>query len=391
MTSTAYNNSTSKPVLCYKSILFLGDALKKEAKLITYFKSQKKSCYKVTSQHELDFITSQVQPDVVFIHISSLNNSSFQCEMSSHVFKETVFILLSDEKNRSQDLNLYYSKGWQHILMLEHLDYEFLNCIISASYLKKKEANNRSSIENNLAQVEALNLELQKKTAFIKSLSQNLQSPLDQLSQLTHIAIQRHSRKQWSQLGEYLGEIKMISEELMIDVNDLREMALLKTGESKFNIENVEIEELLRSIFRQFKPIAESKGASLVTEINLNFNFVQADYSQLLKVINILMRNAFRQLKTKGTLKIKAYNVDQFFELSITNAYTKNNLELENAHINKIQQESLIEKRKHLGFCLAVCKELMTGQKGDIKIVNNPHCEESQIIISLPVSKSFLD
>lgn len=235
-----------------------------------------------------------------------------------------------------------------------------------------------------------------KKPHFIANLSSHLRLPLNQLVQFSNIALQRLRRKQTQLVSDYLVEIKWISEELIIYVNDLLEISQLKTGESEFSLEEIDILYFLEKMKRQFQPIADSRKISFLFSSNIKNSHVRADYTKLAKVLNILLKNAFRHVQDKkGNIEVyteqtQEENIHITISDNGSNTAIKQQSYLFNAYEENCFQDG-IKDNELMDFSLSICKELMLGQNGDIHLDDNSDENKTRFILSLPIAQSLLD
>ncbi len=232
----------------------------------------------------------------------------------------------------------------------------------------------------------ALEQEQIGKAHLIKRLTEDFKKPVEQLIQFSHIALLRMKRKEYPMTSNYLAEMKMISEDLLIYLNDLREIALLKSGESKFTLTEIDVKATLKALKKKFQPIAESAQVSLSFFIEPGGSYALADEHKLMKVISILVSRILYDLKPKDFIKIKVMHEDENIVIHIVDNIPY--------HFDKKVMDQLYFKfdgpqseRSVPGVNLSVCKELMLGQKGDIEILSND--KESTFILTLLLSKDF--
>lgn len=232
----------------------------------------------------------------------------------------------------------------------------------------------------------ALEQEQIGKAQLIKRLTEDFKKPVEQLIQFSNIALVRMERDELRMASSYLAEMKMISEDLLIYLNDLREIALLKSGESKFNLGEIDIKAVLKSVKKKFQPIANSSGIALSFFMQPGGTYAHGDETKLMKVISILVSCMLHDLDSEGTVKIKVVQKNENVEICV--------IDNKPYHFDKKMLDQIYFKfdgpqseRSMPGFNLSVCKELMIGQKGNVEIFSNEM--ETQFLVTLPLSKDF--
>lgn len=232
----------------------------------------------------------------------------------------------------------------------------------------------------------ALEQEQLAKAQLVKRLTEDIKKPIEQLIQFSQIALLRMKQKDLDKIPSYLVEMKMISEELLLYTNDLREIALIKSGECKFNFSEIDAKSFLRSIQSKFTEIAENAKVNLTFFLQSKGIYIVGDYPKLIKVINIILSNMIAYSNEGETIKIQIVEQKDHAEIIMldNNPHHFSKLNLHNLYFHFEDREC---KDKIPGFNISVCRELMLGQKGDIKLESTD--QGTKFILSLPLSKTF--
>ncbi len=332
----------------------------------------------------------RVSPDIFFIDLLFAREMNPPAEEFVKIFPEAVYILLIPGGFRENGLKekmpffdgFLGKEGVNPDSLKEEVEKAERKCF---GRLKREEGDSPLCLHP-----ESSSFIHKKKIFFMNNLSSVFERPLDQLIQFVYISLQRLHRRETDKVGSYLGEIKMIAEELISYVHDLKEISLLKAGESHFHTEDVDAGEFIKVIRRQYRPIAESRSVQLLFDIQISQSFIHVDYNKLFKVVNILMRNAFTSVLSGGVVKVSAYRKGEVLELSIEDDGPGTG---EDETVFDIYEQVLFQKRsgETSGFGLSICKELMVRQNGDIRLEKNVLSSGSRFILSLPPVKTVLD
>lgn len=233
----------------------------------------------------------------------------------------------------------------------------------------------------------ALEQEQIGKAQLIKRLSEDVKEPIEQLIQFSNLALLRMKRKEYPKVSNYLAEMKLITEDLLIYLNDLRELALLKSGKSKFNLAEIDVKSLLRSIQKKFQPIAENAGMQLSFFMCSEEAYVLGDEHKLMKVMSIILAKVIQDIKEGKIIKIKVFKEEQKINIQIIDNKASH---FEKKMLDQMYLKFEISQNKSFfpNFNLSVCKELMLGQKGDFQIESNEN-GETLFILTLIESKDF--
>ena len=232
----------------------------------------------------------------------------------------------------------------------------------------------------------ALEQEQLGKSQFIKKITSDFEKPIEQLIQFSHMSLLRLKRNELTYTQNYLAEMKMISEELLLHLNELREIALLKTGEGKFSSEEIDVRSLLKEIQKKFTPISENAKVALSFYIQQGESYIMGDYQKLMKVISIILSNFIHRNAKNSRIEVKVTHQEDILFISFLDQGSQ--IDEKFLHQYYFDIESAQERKTIPGFSLSVCKELMIGQKGDIELSFDKDYG-NKIILSLPKSKNF--
>ncbi len=368
--------------------------------LAQYFSENDIEVRLISDFSEYTLALDAFEPELIFLDIDFLSNPETQMNfLKDKVRDAPVLLMIDSDTGRAGLMTRYLQLGFAGFLIRDSFPLSCINFLIRQSFEKKKLQDQNKSLKYSLEKAEKklktnhsqLDLELKSKSQFIERLSTNLERPLDQLVQFAHIALQRMQRKQFTQVGHYLAEVKMITEEIKTYIQDLREVALLKSGESRFHLEEIDMVDLLRTIKRQFQPIADSRDITLNLQNQVEHPFARGDFNKLSKVLNILLRNILKNLPKSSNLRIKTSSSNSFFEILIEDLSWILEEELTEQIFDVFNTQNFIDPKKMMSFNLSICKELMKGQKGDISIESEDSSKGVRFVLSIPLAGNFLD
>lgn len=232
----------------------------------------------------------------------------------------------------------------------------------------------------------ALEQEQMGKNQLIKRLSEDVKKPIEQLIQFTELAHLRVKRNERETATNYLAKMRLVAEDLLLYLNDLRELALIKSGESKFHLAEIDLKSALKKIQKKFKPMLENAQAQLSISMSASAAYVLGDEHKLIKVMTIILTQIMEKIEQGEVLKIKVDSVKTKVEIHIIDPRVH--------YFDKKTRDQLyfgLDASESKGFFpsfnLTVARELMAGQKGTLSIES---CEkETHFILSIPLSKDF--
>lgn len=228
-----------------------------------------------------------------------------------------------------------------------------------------------------------------KNFVFIQNLASNLSMRLMQLNQFAEIALDRVIRRQSKVASDYLGEMKLVIEEMSIYLNDLQELAELEFQEKQFCIEEVNLNELFKVIKREFQPIANSRKSEFNFLGTFKDTYILADHQKLIKVIKILLNNAFRYIPSsrgKVNIEVKVNEEKKVAYIRISDNGSGIPEEKKASLFNPHEQNQFNPKG-FLGFGLSICKQIMKHHQGDIELLDNPEVKGAFFELTLPIAE----
>lgn len=154
---------------------------------------------------------------------------------------------------------------------------------------------------------------------------------------------------------------------------------------TSINLENVNIEELLEEVCRDYKDIAEIQYKDFTVENKLKNNIIVTDKNKLRQLIVIFIDNAFKYTKIKDKIYINVEEVNNNIEITIgdTGIGIKDN-EINNIFDRFFRSENVRNKDiDGSGIGLSIAKMLVLNLKGEIK-AKSKFGEGSEFKIVMP-------
>lgn len=216
--------------------------------------------------------------------------------------------------------------------------------------------------------MDKLNKQEKSRQEFVSNVSHELKTPITSMKVLADSLLGQQGVPE-ELYQEFLQDIsKEIDRENEI-ITDLLELVRMEKSESEINISSVNINEILETVLRRLKPIAESKNIELVFE---SFRPVIADVDEIkfASVVTNLVENAIKYNNTDGTVTASLNSDHQYFYLKVTDT---------GIGIAEEDQERVFERFFRVdkararetggtGLGLAITKEIVQKHHGSIKI-----------------------
>jgi signal transduction histidine kinase len=186
--------------------------------------------------------------------------------------------------------------------------------------------------------------------------------------------------------AKYLETILQSTDGLMLLVKDLFELSGLEASESKPDMEEFAVDELLQDIYQKNMIIAGQKKIEFVFERNERLSIIKADIRMMEKVFQNLIDNAFKFTPESGKVSLMILQNPESFEISVADAGTGiDEKELENI-FNRYHQIKRISDGavKGFGLGLAIVKKIIDLHGFEI-VVESEIGKGTRFCVKVPV------
>jgi len=269
----------------------------------------------------------------------------------------------------------------------------FLLFFILGHYLIKKTGEESKKKEEAERLTEEWKKLAQAKDQFLLSLQHHLRTPLTPFKiYLERILDGTYGREENPVIKEKLIEMKKLTDNLYSLVESLLDIQELRVGKKALNLEDCQIEDLIKSIIEELKAQAEQKGLYLIFEPaeQKKLTILKADKKRTREVLWNLIDNAIKYTKKGGvTIKLKIENLKLKIIVSDTGiGMTKEEMK------DFLRGELFIrgEEAKKLyglgrGIGLAIAVEFIKAQGGKIWAESEGQGKGTTFWIELPIEK----
>jgi len=128
-------------------------------------------------------------------------------------------------------------------------------------------------------------------------MSHEIRTPMNAILGFCDLLIEPHFTTQEQQ--KYVDMIRKSSKHMLNTVHSLMEISMIESGLIKLSFSEINIEELLNSVFALFKPEAEKKGLQMIRHYPSNQGrTLTTDKEKLLKILSYLIKNAIKYTHT---------------------------------------------------------------------------------------------
>lgn len=211
----------------------------------------------------------------------------------------------------------------------------------------------------------------QLKDEFISSVSHELRSPLSAISgyvellqskPLEQIAAEKRSKA--------LSIIQQSTERLTHFINNILDLAKLKSGHVELHVKEFRIREMANDIVSLFQPLFDKQGLSWDLDIPDEFPPLLADADKIRQVLTNLISNALKFTPFGGKIRILARNQNEFVRISVEDTgkgIPENARETIFERFKQVKDTpGAIQGKKGTGLGLAIARGIVESHGGKI-------------------------
>jgi len=227
------------------------------------------------------------------------------------------------------------------------------------------------TVTHELAKLRVMN---QMKAEFISMISHDLRTPLTAIKGSVTLMADEKIGKINKLQKEMLTLVERNTERLTRIIDDLLEVSYAEAGQPlRLNITKFSLPELLNDVVKLFGQQAEEHELTLKLVKPETMEDVAGDPSRIQQVLVNLIGNALKYTPAGGAVKVKAHEDDDFWEVSVEDTgigIPEEELDKIFQTYYQIHQKNTETHWKGFGLGLAICKRIVEGHKGNIKVTS---------------------
>jgi ligand-binding sensor domain-containing protein/signal transduction histidine kinase len=170
-------------------------------------------------------------------------------------------------------------------------------------------------------------------------------------------------------------------------MNNLLDWSRVQIGKVDYKPQKVNLYESISKVIYIQKPNAEKKKINIVNDVNNN-HFVLVDDNMFYSVMNNILNNAIKFSRIGSDIQISSSRKDNYYEIKVKDygiGIESDNLD-RLFKIDKVFSKSGTNGEGGTGLGLILCKDLISKNKGEIKIDSAPN-KGTTVYILLPVTE----
>lgn len=227
----------------------------------------------------------------------------------------------------------------------------------------------------------------QLKSDLVSMVSHELRTPLTTIREFTAILSDQIAGPLTDAQREYLGIISGNVERLGRIITNLLDMAKIEAGRIFLNRAFLTVAPIIEHVISTVKPLAQSKGIELVTEIDSAAPSTFADEDKVIQVLLNLVGNALKFTPAKGKVSVHVKEVDGELQLTVKDTgigITPEDLPNIFKKFETLRRPNRTSSEESTGLGLAISKRLVELHGGRIWVESLPR-KGSAFTFTLPI------
>ena len=205
------------------------------------------------------------------------------------------------------------------------------------------------------------------KSQFISMASHELRTPLTAIKEGIAIVMDGSTGKINDEQEDFLGMAKRNVDRLARLINDVLDFQKLEAGGIKFNIQEKDINEVVKEVYETMVPLTKEKGLNFVVKLDENLPKARFDNDKIIQVLTNIVNNAIK-FTEKGTITVTTSKQDNVVCVAVQDTGPGVKKEDIQKLFHKFEQLAKLDDRKTggTGLGLAISKEIVEKHNGKI-------------------------
>jgi PAS domain S-box-containing protein len=225
------------------------------------------------------------------------------------------------------------------------------------------------------------------KSAFLANMSHEIRTPLNAIVGFANLLKEEFISKEEKE--EYINIINKSSDNLMMLINDIIDLARIESGQLNLLRSEVDVNKMLNSLYTTFKQRAKvEKGDDVSVVLSLPENINQldilADENRLVQIFNNLLGNALK-FTTRGFVEFGYTADNEYIRFYVRDTGIGIRQEKHSIIFEQFRQadEAIAKHFGGTGLGLTICKRLVNAMGGEIGLFSEPG-EGAEFFFTIP-------
>lgn len=220
------------------------------------------------------------------------------------------------------------------------------------------------------------------KDAFLSSVSHELRTPLTSIRSFSEILLNYPDTDDDTR-REFVSIISTESERLTRLVNDVLDLSKIKAGKIQWEVQEIEIENVVKRAVQSQQGLLTGKGLSLQVETEQGLPRLRANEDKIIQVLTNLLSNAIKFTPEGGAITVRcsrlrsrrAEDTGDFVQVSVRDTgvgISAEDLPKLFTPFTQCGHDTLTDKPAGTGLGLSIAKEIITHHGGNIWVESTP-------------------
>ena len=169
-------------------------------------------------------------------------------------------------------------------------------------------------LERQQQQIKLQNIKLQEsynlKSDFLATMSHELRTPMNAIMGFSQLLLRQHTEPLSSQQQNLVERIFHNSNNLLNMINEMLDFSKIEAGKLELNPQRFDLKYLTRITVEELRSLAIEKQLSLVTDIQLEDNFIVQDANFVKRILINLLSNAIKFTES-GQIMVQVKEIDK--------------------------------------------------------------------------------
>jgi PAS domain S-box-containing protein len=234
-----------------------------------------------------------------------------------------------------------------------------------------------------------LNAANRMRSNFISMVSHELRTPLHSINGFLSIVLEEHVGVLNERQREFLEYIHNSTEQLKTLVDDILFISRADTGRFELRCSDFWLQNLMMVVLREAEPNTRKLGVNLENQVPGQLPKLWADEGRLQQVFRNLINNALKFTPPDGVITIRARQVDEMAEISISDTGCGIPFEDQSRVFERFYQSNntLLVKHGGFGLGLTIAKLIVEQHGGCISLQSAPE-QGSTFTFTIPLFRN---
>ena len=291
--------------------------------------------------------------DLVLLDLGLPDSRGIETVQEVHVVSPNVpIVVLTGLDDEQTGLEAIRNGAEDYLVKGESLQYTLVRAV-------------RYAIERK--QTRKLKEEAEAKSRFVSTVSHELRTPLTAMKEGIVIILNGEAGKIKDKQRKFLDIVRRNIDRLTRLINDVLDFQKLEAGKMEVNIQENDINEVVKEIQKAMEPLVKENGLTITAVLDESLPIVNCDRDKIAQVLTNLVDNAIK-FTEKGDIKIVTTKSDGTVHISIQDTGCGIRKEDLPRLFNEFEQLYSINERKTggTGLGLAISRKIVEKHNGKI-------------------------